>query len=356
MDAEATTRHPAQLHDDAPGGDPKRRLRPDDEPITRDGELTVPRNGLATWYLMAYAEEVRSGAVVARTMHGREIVLYRGRESGRVFALSAHCSHMGTHLKHGDVTGDELRCALHHWRFDGAGACTAASGCDSPPTWARQRSFPVQERHGAIFVFNGRRPTFDVPTWEGVEGDRVMVGHTKSIHLQAHWAPLALNAWDGMHLKHVHHRAVRTPPEVSFPDESSCRISWHADVTGTHLADRFTKLAAGRRGVRAHITNHGGMLLLIDSRVGRLAPSRLMLGLDPQMDGSVVVRAMFPVERSWIPLWAQLRMRIQRRLFRSFLAPDAAILADIRYRPRTPLPDGEPLGPALEFLASRPNA
>lgn len=335
---------------------PPRARRPDDEPISRSGDLTVPRNGIASWYLLAYSEELRSGQVVPRTLHGREIVLYRGRESGRAFALSAHCAHMGTHLEHGDVQGDEIRCALHHWRFDGAsGTCTHASGCERPPGWARQRSFPVRERHGAVFVHNGPDPGFDIPTWDGSDDDRVLVGHAKPLHLPAHWVPLALNAFDGLHLGYVHHREVREPPQVSYPDSWSCRMSWHADVTGTHLSDRITRWAGHGDGVRAHITNHGGVLLLIESRVGRHT-SRLMLGLDPQADGSVVVRGMFPVDRSRIPLLAQLRMRLQRRLFVRFLTPDVELFTHIRYRPRTPLPEGEPLQPALEFLARLPGA
>lgn len=335
----------------------RRPRRPDDEPISRDGELTVPKRGLATWYLLAYSHELKPGRTLARTMHGRELVLYRGRDSKRVFALAAHCTHMGTHLKHGDVLGDEIRCPLHHWRFDGAtGTCTLATDCGHPPKWARQRSFPVRERHGAIFVHNGPDPRFDVPTWDGVDDDDLLIGHVEPLHIPCHWVPIATNAWDGVHLIAVHQRAARTPPQVTYPTPTSCRMGWHADVTGQHLADRITAWLAGERGVVAHITNHGGMVLLIESRVGRMAPSRLLLGIDPQTDGTVVVRALFPVPRSKVPGMAQLRMRIQRRLFRRFLAPDVEILGHIRYRPRTPLPDGEPLQQILEFLDAQPGA
>lgn len=328
-----------------------------DVPISRDGELSVPKRGLETWYLLAYSKELKPGATMARSMHGRELVLYRGKDSGRVFALAAHCSHMGTHLKHGDVLGDEIRCPLHHWRFDGDGTCTEATACDEVPKWARQRSFPVQERHGAIFVYNGSTPRFDVPSWDGLDTSDMLIGHVKSLTIPCHWVPVATNAWDGVHLFAVHQRAARTPPEVTHPTPTSCRMGWHADVAGAHFADVVTRKVAGTHGVRAHITNHGGMVLLIESRVGKGdKANRLLLGLDPQPDDTVVVRALFPVARSWVPGLAQLKMRIQRRLFRRFLAPDVEILGDIRYRPRTPLDEGEPLQGILEFLDAQPGA
>lgn len=350
MDAGATPQFEAR-----PAREPRTRL-PDDVPISRDGSLTVPARGPATWYMLAYGSDLRPGQIIERSLHGREIVLYRGHTSGRVFALAAHCTHMGTHLRHGSVEGEQLRCALHNWQFDGQGRCTHATGCDQPPAWARQRSFPVRERHGAIFVHNGPDPQFDVPTWDDFDDDRVIVGHMRPIVIPTLWVAMAVNAWDGVHLQAVHQRVARQPPRVTYPTEWSCRMSWHADVAGTHLADRVTRALARERGVRAHITNHGGMLLLIESWVGKLSPSRLMIGLDPQSDGTTLVRALFPVDRGRIAALSQLRMRIQRRLFHRFLQPDIEILGGMRYRPRTPMAADEPLQPALEFLDSLPAA
>jgi 3-ketosteroid 9alpha-monooxygenase subunit A len=57
------------------------------------GEYTFPRG----WFMVAEAVEVTDKPLAVRYF-GRDLVLYRGRASGRVALLDAYCPHMGTHL------------------------------------------------------------------------------------------------------------------------------------------------------------------------------------------------------------------------------------------------------------------
>ncbi len=63
---------------------------------------------------------------------GRELAVFRGSESGRVFVTSAYCPHLGADLAAGGViVGDQVRCPFHEWTFDGAtGACTQVPYAD----------------------------------------------------------------------------------------------------------------------------------------------------------------------------------------------------------------------------------
>lgn len=325
--------------------------RPGEIAITRDGSLSVPVAGVAAWYMLAYSKDLKAGKVLSADLHGRELVLYRGEKSKRAFALSAHCSHMGIHLQHASVVGDEVRCPMHHWQYAGDGSCVAAPGepDNCPPAFARQRSFPVVERFGAIFVYNGKSPHFDIPQFDGLDETRCLFGQTSPVDVDAHWVPVAVNGFDGLHLSSVHHRALRGAPTIEKPGTDALRLSWHADPVGTHMGDRVTRLLARGLGVRVSITNQGGMLYMIESRVGKLPSSRLLLGLEPR-DNRTIVRAIFPVAKNRIPGVARIRVAVQTWLIRRFLEPDARILERSRFRPRLPFPEGEPMADALEFL------
>lgn len=64
----------------------------------------------------AQLSDVPEGGVLGVEVEGREIVL--ARRDGKVYALEDCCSHEQFPLSEGEVTGDQLTCALHGARFD----------------------------------------------------------------------------------------------------------------------------------------------------------------------------------------------------------------------------------------------
>lgn len=121
-------------------------------------------NGVFTqsWYAMALSREVAIGQVVGRDFLDGKIVLFRGA-NGRAVAMSAYCPHVGADLSVGEVIGNNLRCAFHHWQYDQDGRCVKTGIGDKPPKGACLFVFPTQERFGIIWVFNGETPLFDLP-------------------------------------------------------------------------------------------------------------------------------------------------------------------------------------------------
>src|SRR5690349_14864799 len=69
------------------------------------------------WYPLAWCDELRAGRVLGRQFAGEPIALYRGA-SGQVFALEDRCAHRQVPLHLGVVTGDELKCHYHGWKYD----------------------------------------------------------------------------------------------------------------------------------------------------------------------------------------------------------------------------------------------
>lgn len=170
------------------------------EPVPAEGE-----NGLfsQSWFPICHADEVPPGTVIGRDFLGGRIIVYRG-ESGEAAVLSAFCPHMGADLAVGDVTGDDVRCAFHHWAFDAGGRCTGTMIGDTPPKAACLFRFPTAERYGLIWAFNGEEPHWDIP-------DFPLPDDELSIRVRYDVPPMPCDPWvicantpDWQHIKVVH--------------------------------------------------------------------------------------------------------------------------------------------------------
>ncbi len=136
------------------------------------GAFVYPRG----WFMVADATQVTHEPKAVR-FFGQELVLYRGRASGRVVLLDAWCPHMGTHLarnhtsyvvRNGEqVDGDSIRCPFHRWRFGPDGYCNEIPYSTAPiPQAARIRSWRVVEIMGAVFAWHdpeGGEPDYEIP-------------------------------------------------------------------------------------------------------------------------------------------------------------------------------------------------
>jgi vanillate O-demethylase monooxygenase subunit len=81
---------------------------------------------------------------------------------GTVHAFRDICVHRGTALSLGSVTGDEIVCAYHGWRYGVDGRCTAIPQLEDPtrvPAKARATAYRCQERYGLVWV------ALDEPRW-----------------------------------------------------------------------------------------------------------------------------------------------------------------------------------------------
>ena len=114
-----------------------------------------------SWYFFCRGREL-SRKPLARDLLGRRLVAYR-TTSGQAVLLDARCSHLGADLGKGTVVGDALQCPFHHWEYGPDGRCCRIPCTSEIPSFARQASFPVVERHGHVFFFNAPEATFPLP-------------------------------------------------------------------------------------------------------------------------------------------------------------------------------------------------
>lgn len=127
------------------------------------------RRGLRDlWYPVVASWEV-SSAPLGITRLSENIVLWRDH-NGQVHALEDRCPHRGARLSMGWNLGDRVACWYHGVEVDGAGVVKdvpAVSACPLVGTRCL-RSYPVQERHGAIFLYfatdaDAPVPALDLP-------------------------------------------------------------------------------------------------------------------------------------------------------------------------------------------------
>jgi vanillate O-demethylase monooxygenase subunit len=130
----------------------------------------------ACWHPVAFAAALGTEPRHADLL-GEPLVLWRGQD-GSPRVMSDLCIHRGTALSLGRVTGDEIMCAYHGWRYNADGRCVAIPQLEDPsrvPAKARVAAFRAQERYGLIWAAleEPRWPLPEVPELEN--GDWAVV-------------------------------------------------------------------------------------------------------------------------------------------------------------------------------------
>jgi phenylpropionate dioxygenase-like ring-hydroxylating dioxygenase large terminal subunit len=291
---------------------------------TASAPVALPRN----WYMLAESREVSRGKLVTRKIADREIALFR-TQAGVLAAFDGHCAHMGCHLRHAAVIGENLRCALHFRHIDKQGRFLRPDGTPSPDL--RQPTYPVAERHGMIFVHVGGEPKHDLPMPDIVSAEEFMARPAGEFRTDTPWYALIANGFDMEHLLSVHQRELKEEAQVSYPDTWSYRIAYRTAVTGTSLADRVMKRMS-RNDIRASMTVISGTTMLVQSHAGP-SPSIFILSMCPQEGGETLVRGIVGLKAGRSRILDGLKLRLAQWLFKSFLARDYGIFEGLQWHP-----------------------
>ncbi|BAT54319.1 putative dioxygenase Rieske iron-sulfur component [Nostoc sp. NIES-3756] len=113
------------------------------------------------WYWVIPSNNLEIGEVKSITILGRSLVIYRGQDK-QVVICDAYCPHMGAHLGEGTVEDNELRCALHHWKFNDVGICVEIP-CLEKPLPLKLKTWPTTEKYGIIWIWTGETPQQPLP-------------------------------------------------------------------------------------------------------------------------------------------------------------------------------------------------
>ena len=206
-----------------------------------------------SWYVALRSERLRPGERVGADLFNRRLVLWRDK-AGRPHAFDADCPHLGADLSEGKVAGNVLRCAFHGW-------CIDARGQSVGRPERRTRSYPVQERWGLVWVFNGAEPTFELPDMPGgpdMSGEgRVWRFRLPRQRIRCHPHLVIGNGLDAVHFETLHGFDLSEEPtfRISDPHRVSLRIR------GRPRSKRMRWLTGTtRRDLRATFTAVGGSI------------------------------------------------------------------------------------------------
>jgi phenylpropionate dioxygenase-like ring-hydroxylating dioxygenase large terminal subunit len=132
------------------------------------------------WYIVALSEQLRPNTVLARTVLGEWLAIFRGAD-GKAVALRDRCLHRHSRLSVGKVCQGTVQCPYHGWVYDGNGKVIAvpAEGDNFQPSQERQaKIYATKEQDGYIYVRLADTPSFDCepfsmphygkPGWETV--------------------------------------------------------------------------------------------------------------------------------------------------------------------------------------------
>jgi 3-ketosteroid 9alpha-monooxygenase subunit A len=251
------------------------------------GEFAFPRG----WFMVADASRVTSEPMAVR-FFGQDLVLYRGKATGRVVLLDAYCPHMGTHLARNrtsyvvrngaQVDGDDIRCPFHRWRYGPDGVCNEIPYSTAPiPAAARVRSWRVVEQMGAVFAWHdpeGADPDWEVPAlreWDDPAWVRWTFDDLGV--LQCHPQEVVDNIVDAAHQSPVHGQEL---------------IYFENEFRGPRVMQREggnsqTALAESSDILSIDAVYHGPAILI--SGIGGHHPGCFMICHTPVEDGSIQV-------------------------------------------------------------------
>lgn len=105
------------------------------------------------WYQLGWSDELAAGKPLVRTVLDLPIVAYRD-DAGAAHALLDMCPHRFAPLSAGAFTDDTVTCGYHGLAFGADGACVH-NPHGAVTSAMRVRSFPLVERHTAMWIWMG---------------------------------------------------------------------------------------------------------------------------------------------------------------------------------------------------------
>jgi phenylpropionate dioxygenase-like ring-hydroxylating dioxygenase large terminal subunit len=193
--------------------------------------MTFLRN---CWYLAAWSEELITGQLLARTIAGEPLVLFR-TQAGTPAALLDACPHRFAPLSRGRLTPEGLQCGYHGLAFAADGRCVL-NPHGAVTSALRARQFAMVDRHAALWVWLGepeRATAATIPDLGFIDRTAPAARVQGWLHRQASYLLMVDNIMDLSHADYVHPDTLgsgintRTKGRVAERD-GVVSILWHA--------------------------------------------------------------------------------------------------------------------------------
>lgn len=166
------------------------------------------------WYIAAWSDEV-GRAPRARTIMDDPIVFFR-TEQGAAVAMWGLCAHRHHPLEYGTVVCDAIRCPYHGFTYDQRGACVFIPAQAKTPDQFRQRTYPLIERGGLLWIWMGDPAQADAALMPdlaeiGFESPEWRVVTNGVTNIAARWSIIIDNVMDLSHVGFLHLSTIEAP-------------------------------------------------------------------------------------------------------------------------------------------------
>ncbi|MBT0962954.1 aromatic ring-hydroxylating oxygenase subunit alpha [Denitromonas iodatirespirans] len=209
--------------------------------------MTFQKNA---WYVAAMASEI-DDKPLGRRICGLPLAFFRG-EGGQVAAVEDWCPHRGAPMSLGKVVDGKLVCGYHGLAMGCNGKAHSMPG-QRVGGFPANRSYPVVERHGFIWLWPGDPDKADPalihqPVWSG-NADWAYGGGL--YHIKCDYRLMVDNLMDLTHETYVHSTSIGQA-EI---DESPCRTRTEGDEVITSrfmeniIAPPFWQMALRANGL-----------------------------------------------------------------------------------------------------------
>jgi hypothetical protein len=232
------------------------------------------------------------------------------------------------------VSGENLCCPLHGWEYNRDGACVRIPASTAIPAFAKQASFPTEERNGYVFFFNRTEARFPLPRFEDLTWDKLFAARAFEFKVKAPWYLLSANGFDVQHFRCAHDRVLLGEPVVDSPDSFALRLQAEFEVVGSSIYDRLTRCFSGSR-VKMTVSSWCGNLLLVSAKFRRTTTYGLV-SLIPLRENATLVRDIVFVRRCETSLGRLIDPAdawLRHWFIREFIRSDAKRLDGIRFDP-----------------------
>ncbi len=158
------------------------------------------------WYIAAWSHEI-STELLARTLLERKVLLWRA-SNGVAMAMADRCPHRFAPLSLGKREGDHVVCAYHGLAFGPDGKCVHnPHGNHSIPTAAKLRTYPLEERYGAAWIWMGGQDKADlalIPDFSFLDNEVTRRAVRGQSRLAANYRIIIDNLMDLSHVEYLH--------------------------------------------------------------------------------------------------------------------------------------------------------
>ncbi|GAC1492249.1 MAG: hypothetical protein NVS2B14_04900 [Chamaesiphon sp.] len=306
------------------------------------------------WYIAYPSRALPKGKAKSLEICGRRIAIFRG-EDGQVRALDAYCPHLGTDLGIGQVDGNWIRCACHHWAFDETGHCQNIPCQPEIPAKAKLQAYATEEKYGFIWIYPDADAPDGVADFDELKDKAIAIQHDRAFERSCHHHICMMNGIDAQHLKTIHHLDIKM--ELSLHRGESGRqidFTMRGQFPQTTFRERLGQRFLGSTYEYSMRYADGCIGLLTMMKNVRLFPTlHMMFAYTPIAHGRTRIQPIYVSEkRTGILgyLLNQFFLLCTRLAYYMLRDEDGNIYDNIKFNPNTILSIDTPLVQYMEYV------